>query len=61
MNHTKKFMQSLGAIATATILLTAIQACSENNNEPPAPTDTKDTALRASPRLFYRRRHRCSQ
>lgn len=48
MNHTKKFMQSLGAIATATILLTAIQACSENNNEPPAPTDTKDTALQAA-------------
>lgn len=48
MNHTKKFMQSLSAIAMTTILSTGILACSENNNEPSAPTDTKDTALQAA-------------
>ena len=41
-------MQYLSAIAMATILSTGILACSENNNEPSAPTDTKDTALQAA-------------
>ena len=48
MNHTKKIIQYLSAIAMATILSTGILACSENNNEPSDPTDTKDTALQAA-------------